>query len=981
MKRGTREKFTRKFFLKSLPAKNMSTTIIVMILTSFVCLTQSSPSQPTQTIVVNTQKIRNSLKSLVLDPVLKSTKLSLFSPQNPSTPSSLTDYEYEDTAAASSASSPSRFEPNGASSNPDGNRFFFLENNAPPPTILQPYQYPPGAAYFPLIPGSQYVPSFPQNINGFAPVVPQQHQQLATTGVAKKKPVKPKAVNKQKSNNDMKSSESSKSISISSAGPSGGLAFKWGSAQLTFKRGFNGPEISLGSASSASSTQKVVKKPPSASSSSSSYVIPKKQPSSANRKPSPTVSGPRISFSFGGGSKDAAESGESAVFSLPSISIGRGSETKTVNTYYPKNNNKYYPKAEPEPEPRPKMTIQLPDLPKTVIESNLRLPAIKLKLNSSPLLKVTTNSRDPLEPKEPLNETNTQDIFKTPEPFPLKFKNGTIIPLSSTMSPLVEIGQTPGPHSFTGYKGSPEYNNNPILYSYQQPAPHPPPATNSYHHQQQQQYNHGQYHSSQHQYANQQQSNEGYAYYNNQRQGDAAGRRSSQMMMVASPAQNYASYQAPPSHHPQPNEWAPASPANAYRSNAYNSLHQGPPPSYGGQHQQQQSYGYNNQYNSHHNQEYSSYGYNRTTTAKPDLKEGKEIIVYDGVGPKDRPQIVVNVKPRILFMQGNGSRYQIPKDKQPFLKVLTNPTFITTTTTKAPYYHSYGIKSPGEVRKLDYGYAVNGVSPAPPSGSTIAPPSTTSSSSSGSTPKEDEELEGDDADDDYDDDEDKDKDSDKSSTSTTTSAPSRDTDKEEKEKDDKKDDEEGDDYDDNEDKDDKKKDSSSTTTTTTAPSTTTSSSSSTTSKTTTTTESSSSKKDEESEDDAEDEDEEESMKKAALKIQTTTTTSTTTATPSTATRKRKVNSVAANFRIRKNESLRIKTNQKSVTKVYESLVTPPSSTTSSPTSTSTTTASSPKDVDFDEDEGDDDGEDKIKEDKEEKKKISSLSVSSSRNGK
>lgn len=58
----------------------------------------------------------------------------------------------------------------------------------------------------------------------------------------------------------------------------------------------------------------------------------------------------------------------------------------------------------------------VPQFPKTVIESNLKLPALKLKINSSPDVKVMTNSRDPLEMKDEVDETNTDDIFKPPKP-------------------------------------------------------------------------------------------------------------------------------------------------------------------------------------------------------------------------------------------------------------------------------------------------------------------------------------------------------------------------------------------------------------------------------------------------------------------------------------------------------------------------------------------------------------------------------------
>ena len=73
-------------------------------------------------------------------------------------------------------------------------------------------------------------------------------------------------------------------------------------------------------------------------------------------------------------------------------------------------NYDYYPS-------KPQFAITMPSPGKTVAEVNYRPPTMKMKINASPKVKITTGTRDPLEKPEE-EEIITEDIFSEPAPFP-----------------------------------------------------------------------------------------------------------------------------------------------------------------------------------------------------------------------------------------------------------------------------------------------------------------------------------------------------------------------------------------------------------------------------------------------------------------------------------------------------------------------------------------------------------------------------------
>lgn len=129
---------------------------------------------------------------------------------------------------------------------------------------------------------------------------------------------------------------------------------------------------------------------------------------------------------------------------LPSISFGNGGLTigggggsgsddnehsegegkQTAESSYSNSNyggKSYTQKPYYYSPPRPRLKLKLPHFPKTYIESNLKLPPIKLKLHAAPRVKITTGTKDPLE-KKPNDDHYEEDIFAPPEPFPKKGK-------------------------------------------------------------------------------------------------------------------------------------------------------------------------------------------------------------------------------------------------------------------------------------------------------------------------------------------------------------------------------------------------------------------------------------------------------------------------------------------------------------------------------------------------------------------------------
>lgn len=126
--------------------------------------------------------------------------------------------------------------------------------------------------------------------------------------------------------------------------------------------------------------------------------------------------GSGISFSFGGGGGGGSQGSnyqQSSSSNYPSYS-NYGNSYGNANSYgssYGNNyGNDYY-------DQKPRLSVVMPSMGKTVIEANMRPPVVKMKINSSPKVKITTGTRDPLEKPPADEEIITEDIFGPPEPF------------------------------------------------------------------------------------------------------------------------------------------------------------------------------------------------------------------------------------------------------------------------------------------------------------------------------------------------------------------------------------------------------------------------------------------------------------------------------------------------------------------------------------------------------------------------------------
>ncbi|KAF7491022.1 hypothetical protein SSS_07129 [Sarcoptes scabiei] len=118
--------------------------------------------------------------------------------------------------------------------------------------------------------------------------------------------------------------------------------------------------------------------------------------------------GSGMSLNFGGGSsgENSGSYKESSSSNYPTYS----SQSSYGSNSYGYNNDYYYP-------PKPLFSMMMPSKGKTVIEMNQHPSRLKMKINSSPKVKITTNTKDPLE-KPPLEEeVIMEDIFGPPEPF------------------------------------------------------------------------------------------------------------------------------------------------------------------------------------------------------------------------------------------------------------------------------------------------------------------------------------------------------------------------------------------------------------------------------------------------------------------------------------------------------------------------------------------------------------------------------------
>jgi len=135
------------------------------------------------------------------------------------------------------------------------------------------------------------------------------------------------------------------------------------------------------------------------------------------------------------------------------------------NNYNNRYNYDYY-----SYKPKPIFRLTLPEFSKTYIEKNLKLPPIKVKLNSSPRVKITTGTKDPLG-KDPLEDPEIVDIFEPPLPFPKlgnKSDEDSLMMMNNQTNGL--NGTTPSqPGSYPSYQ--PIYNGQPFYTGHPQPAP------------------------------------------------------------------------------------------------------------------------------------------------------------------------------------------------------------------------------------------------------------------------------------------------------------------------------------------------------------------------------------------------------------------------------------------------------------------------------------------------------------------------------
>ena len=115
---------------------------------------------------------------------------------------------------------------------------------------------------------------------------------------------------------------------------------------------------------------------------------------------------PSSSNSYSQGTSSYGQEGSYGSNSYGSNSYGNNYNYNNVN----KNIYKYY-------DDKPIMSIQMPAKGKTLIEANLKIPPIKMKINSSPRVKITAGTTDPLEKPHEDEETIMEDIFKPPKPF------------------------------------------------------------------------------------------------------------------------------------------------------------------------------------------------------------------------------------------------------------------------------------------------------------------------------------------------------------------------------------------------------------------------------------------------------------------------------------------------------------------------------------------------------------------------------------
>uniref|UniRef100_T1KZY0 DUF4766 domain-containing protein n=1 Tax=Tetranychus urticae TaxID=32264 RepID=T1KZY0_TETUR len=574
--------------------------------------------------------------------------------------------------------------------------------------------------------------------------------------------IKPQVGNRKRSK-QQPSEASGPTISIGGA-PGGGTAIRFGKAQITFKKG----QISVGPASTGSSPKKYKKKQPNSAAGSLSSA-------SSSRGISLDLgqggSGRGVSISFGGGSGSSSSSsparsrGQSAPhhdedkagsegpgisfgggsgIRLPSISFGNGGLTigggggqdeyadgagKTAaESSYPTYHGKGYGKSYYKPPPRPRIKLKLPHFPKTYIESNLKLPPLKVKLHASPRVKITTGTKDPLEPKPVEEDPNMQDIFLPPEPFPKKM-NGSeeekkdkipIEPPPTAPNPYPYPPHHPHPHPHP-YPPPPPYNGPyqpgppgppgpphpyypppPIPGSHPVPPPghagHPVPPPSNYH----QSYN----------------NYESEKYNNNYKYSSGSSYKSSSGGSYSAPYKAAASgYSQAYQPYSKPDNWPGPPVGSPYATNRVtfagngssypvgdgNGRSVGHPeiapapgghPGYGPaypppQPHPQAAYPAHGPYQPAplppppppHHSGYPSPGYSSKPKYGGYPKEifGKKIVKYNRA-TNDKPQLILDLRPRISLHSVNETHPEKkPKHKDPFFKLKLNPIFLNRT--------------------------------------------------------------------------------------------------------------------------------------------------------------------------------------------------------------------------------------------------------------------------------------------------------------
>lgn len=191
------------------------------------------------------------------------------------------------------------------------------------------------------------------------------------------------------------------------------------------------------------------------SESQNEYSPQQAAPSAGSSEPASGFGGISLSFgngrsiSFGGG-QGLTIGGRAGAISIGGKGGGAGSDNTAAASGYSESKGSSGGYGEPGARPaagyggggyehdgyvskHPTMSVDVPRKGKTIVHANLDMAPIKFRLHSSPRVKITTGSRDPLEkPSEEEMTEMEEDIFEPPEPFPKKNTTATANETSSS---------------------------------------------------------------------------------------------------------------------------------------------------------------------------------------------------------------------------------------------------------------------------------------------------------------------------------------------------------------------------------------------------------------------------------------------------------------------------------------------------------------------------------------------------------------------